>query len=228
MKIEDVLRNEFIPAITGGHFCSDEERDLLALPVKLGGFGIENVCHRVSHEFESSLKVTKPLVSDIEAQNVASNTDQELEKRLRNEIRNSRKDRHLNNHQNLITRMSRKEKRQNDIVVDAASNWLTSLPLKNFNFNLNKREFWDAIRLRYDWPIPNLPSKCACGNCFSVQHAMPCKKGGFVIQRHNELRDVTAKLLSEVCVDVEVEPPLIKLTGEDLVKSQHEVKIKQG
>ena len=39
-----------------------------------------------------------------------------------------------------------------------------------------------------------------------------------VIQRHNELRNVTAKLLSEVCANVEVKPFLLKFTSEDLVK----------
>ena len=32
-----------------------------------------------------------------------------------------------------------------------ASNWLTVIPIKDLNFNLNKREFRDAIKLRYDW-----------------------------------------------------------------------------
>ena len=29
-----------------------------------------------------------------------------------------------------------------------ASNWLTVIPLKDMNFDLNKREFRDAVRLR--------------------------------------------------------------------------------
>ena len=105
--------------------------------------------------------------------------------------------------------MSAKDKRQNEIVIDSLSNWLTSLPLEEYGFDLIKREFWDAIRLRYNWPIPSLPTKCACGSTFDTQHAMSCKKGGFVIQRHNEIEDVTAELMAEVCKDVEVEPQLI-------------------
>ena len=45
---------------------------------------------------------------------------------------------------------------------------------------------------------------------------MSCKKGGFINIRHNDLRDLTAKLLSEVCRDVEVEPTLLPLTGEHM------------
>ena len=43
---------------------------------------------------------------------------------------------------------------------------------------------------------------------------MSCKKGGFVTLQHNEVRDITAKLLSDVCKDVELEPSLLTLNGE--------------
>ena len=55
---------------------------------------------------------------------------------------------------------------------------------------------------------------CACGNQFSVDHAMVCQQGGFIIQRHNELRDLEAKMLRMVCNDVEVKPVLQEVTGE--------------
>ena len=45
---------------------------------------------------------------------------------------------------------------------------------------------------------------------------MVCKEGGFIIQRHNELRDLEADLLSMVCNDVEIEPQLQDVTGEQL------------
>ena len=45
---------------------------------------------------------------------------------------------------------------------------------------------------------------------------MSCKKGGLVSIRHNDIRDLTAKILREVCNDVEVEAKLIPLTGEQL------------
>ena len=76
-----------------------------------------------------------------------------------------------------------------------ASSWLTVIPVKDLDFTLNKREFRDAIRLRYDWSIPDSPSVCVCCASFPVDHAMVCKRGGFVIQRHNELRDLEAELL---------------------------------
>ena len=45
---------------------------------------------------------------------------------------------------------------------------------------------------------------------------MICPMGGFPIIRHNEIRDITATLLTEVCHNVSTEPPLQPLSGEKL------------
>ena len=50
--LEDVMRHHFLPAITGRSASNGEERDLLALPVRLGGLGILHIAsnaHRVSY-----------------------------------------------------------------------------------------------------------------------------------------------------------------------------------
>ena len=54
---------------------------------------------------------------------------------------------------------------------------------------------------------------------------MVCKKGGFIIQRHNELRDLEADLLSMVCNDVEIEPQLQDVTGEQLSSLAKEARL---
>ena len=99
-----------------------------------------------------------------------------------------------------------------------ASSWLTVIPLEDMNFSLNKREFRDAVHLRYDWHIADTPSTCICGDAFTVDHAMVCRRGGFIIQRHNKLRDLEADLLNTVCNDVQVEPVLQEITGEVLTR----------
>jgi len=97
-----------------------------------------------------------------------------------------------------------------------ASSWLTVLPIRDMNFDLSKSEFRDAVKLRYDWEVPDTPSVCVCGDIFNVDHAMIWKRGGFIIQRHNELWDLEAELLSMVCNGVETEPVLQDITGEEL------------
>ena len=44
---------------------------------------------------------------------------------------------------------------------------------------LNNSKFRDAVELRYDWDVPDMPSVCVCGDHFNVDHAMICKKGRF-------------------------------------------------
>ena len=38
----------------------------------------------------------------------------------------------------------------------------------------------------------------------------------YVSIRHNDLRDLTARIVSEVCKDTEVEPKFLPLSGEEL------------
>ena len=59
---------------------------------------------------------------------------------------------------------------------------------------------------------------CSCDAWFSIEHSFSCPKGGFPTIRQNEIRDLTANLLTEVCHEVQVEPGLQPISGE---QSQH-------
>ena len=50
----------------------------------------------------------------------------------------------------------------------------------------------------------------------TVEHALSCAKGGFPTIRHNEIRDLTANLLTEVCNDVRIEPDLQPVMPQQL------------
>ena len=96
-----------------------------------------------------------------------------------------------------------------------ASSWLTTLPLEEYGFALHKSAFQDALALRYGWLPLRTPTHCACGSSFSVEHALSCPKGGLPSIRHNEIRDLTAKLLSEVCSQIATEPELQPVSPEE-------------
>ena len=38
--------------------------------------------------------------------------------------------------------------------MKGSSNWFTVIPLKELDYNLKKKEFRDAMKLRYDWEMP--------------------------------------------------------------------------
>ena len=84
-----------------------------------------------------------------------------------------------------------------------ASMWLTVLPLQQHGFSLHKSEFCDALCLRYGWCPPYLTDFCLCSERFTIDHSLSCPTGGFPTIRHNELRDVFASILSDVCHDFE-------------------------
>ena len=90
-----------------------------------------------------------------------------------------------------------------DLAQEKGSSiWLTSLPIQEFGFALHKRAFQDALALRYNWQPLQAPSACACGMKFSIEHALSCPKGAI---RHDEIKDLTANLLTEVYNDVSIE-----------------------
>ena len=118
---------------------------------------------------------------------------------------------------NLKSRLTNTAQRSMELTQEkGASCWLTALPIEQFGFHLHKRDFRDALALRYGWLPSQAPTHCTCGKSFTVKHALSCPKGGFPSIRHNEVRDLTATLLTEVCHNVSIEPDLQPLTGEQL------------
>ena len=75
---------------------------------------------------------------------------------------------------------------------------LQEITLKVMQLLITKQIFWDLVRF---WELYRTPIYCRCGS-------------KFVSLRHNDVRNITATLLKEVCHDVRVEPILQQLTGE--------------
>ena len=175
-----------------------------------------NPCHEAAREHASSIKVTSPLVEQIMSQSHQLPEDS-LVNSLHQATKAEKSKELTDTAEGLKNIAPRKTQRALKLAQEKGSSlWLTVLPLQELGFDLNKREFRDAVKLRYDWPFDDIPSVCVCGETFTVDHAMICKRGGFVIQRHNELRDLEADLLNMVCSDVEVEPVLQDISGEQL------------
>ena len=63
--LENAIRLKFIPALTDGRMCNDNERDLLSLPPRLGGSGIINLVKICEIEYEFSKEATQILTSAI-------------------------------------------------------------------------------------------------------------------------------------------------------------------
>ena len=72
-----------------------------------------------------------------------------------------------------------------------------------------------------------MASICTCGSN-DVDHALCCKRGGYVIMRHNKIRDLTAALLCEVGTCVKVEPNLQPITDSEEVFDRRSPNVKEN
>ena len=98
--------------------------------------------------------------------------------------------------------MSDEQRRLNETKQQqGASTWLTTLPIKEEGYTINKNCFWDLQQLRHGWQLQRLPTTCECGARFTMDHALSCRNGDFKSLRHNQIRDLTVNLLKIICID---------------------------
>ena len=172
-------------------------------------------------EFSSSLKVTEPLKKAILNQSFEYAGDIVNDHvKAKDDVRKHKREMGKQAADSVKQELSGSLRQVLDLAQErGASTRLTTQPIQEFGFTLHKSAFQDALALHYNWQIPRVSPTCACGTKFSVEHALSCPRGGFPSIRHNEIRDVTADLLTEVCNDVCIEPDLQPLTGEALTGS---------
>ena len=220
--IDELLSEQFIPTLFGLETPLPELRDLFCLNSRDGGLGIPTLAKEAQNQHIASLSITEPLVHSI--------IEQESTMRETNSVGHTVEDlKRINRSQKVKRTKEEMESVDKDLqpttlsfVKQArdkgASAWLNALPIEDMNFVLNKEEFRDALRMRYNINLENLPSNCPCGQKFDVTHALSCKKGGFVNERHDNIKNTLTSLLTKVCLDVESEPHLIPVTNELFVK----------
>ena len=211
--LDDVIENEFLPALFGTSITT-ADRKILALPIRDGGLGIRTISDSADRNHKTSITLTKPLINSI--------IEQATELPNKDEVKNAKTQATTitttaaNDYKkSVMESLSDPTKRSiEQIAQPGASSWLGAYPLKSQGMNLSKEEFQDALCLRYNKNLKNLPAKCPCGATFTVTHAMNCKRGGFINARHDNLRDFVAQLLEKVCNDVETEPHLQPVAGQ--------------
>ena len=195
---------------------------------RLGGLGITLPSAYADWDFEASLRVTSPLRDLLRTQDhVYSFAALDSQMSARADICRERRQQVTLEADSLRDDLTPTLQRAMNLARErGSSSWLTSLPIKEHGFCLHKSAFVDALALRYGWAPSRTPTTCACGASFSVEHVLSCPKGGFPSIRHNELRDLTASLLTEVCNDVCVKPTLQPITTE--VMTRHTANTTEG
>ena len=218
MSLENAIWDQLLPALTGRSGLMDLERDLLALPTRHGGLGISNPTKLASHQFNQSQRGTAPLTGLILQEEWSYPRSVAYEQgSLKSRIKAKQWDAWSEEAIHLCARLPADLQHVMDCSSKkGASNWLNVLPPSELGFSLHKEAFHNAVCLRYGWQPPYMQSKCTCGKQFTAEHAFSCMQGGFPTLCHNDIRDITARYLSKVCLNMEVEPELQPLSGEKL------------
>ena len=173
--LENAIVKVFLQAITE-HECTQLEREILALPVRKGGLEVTNPCQEADVEYVASTKITAPLVEQIQTQRYELLDDSRIQS-LKQIARKEKNDAIHEKAEVINISTSQRTKRLLEFVSEkGASTWLTVITISAMGSNLNKREFKDGLRLKYDWPCSDNPSKCVCGEFFNIDHAIICRR----------------------------------------------------
>ena len=171
-------------------------RQLVTLTPAQGGLGVPDLRFKAPQQFAASTLIIALHVDSITTQSMSMVPGENFTEELKRQ------------HQALKTASVRSRMESIDSTLPSdllrsvnqsrdkgASSWLTAVPLVDQGLVLNKQEFRDSLRLRYNMPLSDLPSKCVCGEKYTVCHALSCKKGGFVAQRHDGICNLLPHLL---------------------------------
>ena len=216
LKPLDRAIDELIKIIFDNYDFNINERKLWSLPVRMGGLGLFIPSEISDEQYRNSRLINEKLTLKVINQDKVYEDIKAAVTAAKSTVKSLKND----HYQKILDEVSSqiqdesKAKALEASQEKGASSWLNVLPLKSLNYSLDKDSFRVALFIRYGLPIKRLPSICVCGSKFSVEHALNCKKGGFITSRHNELRQITAEFLKEVCLDVEEEPLLQEITGE--------------
>ena len=215
--LERAISERLIPSILGREI-SVPDREMLALPLRAGGLGIENPVQTADSEYKASTAISSKFSELILLQEQdTAKLDRETIKVKKVAIKQA-KELELKAQLQQISDRSSLIK-QKIILLNCekgASSWLSALPLKCLGYCLNKQEFRDSICLRYGWSIPNVPRFCVCGKKNDIDHSLSCKRGPYVNFRHNAIRDAYAEILKDICIDVRTEPGLLPVNPDTL------------
>ena len=181
-KTEKFITDDLIPSLVSHPTYNEKYRKIFSLPVRKGGLSILLPEDR-AHEYERSLKITKPF------ENMHDHTDIDAEQmQIAKNIKREKIEMSKSKENEIDALLTKDEKYAIKLAKEkGASCWLNALPLKKYHFDLTKSEFRDGIALRYGWEPVKLPSNCACNEPFTVSHALHCPKGGYTHIRHNDI-----------------------------------------
>ena len=117
------------------------EREIIALPVRFGGLGIQHPSRTAQYEYDASVKVTEQLTELIYQQDkTLSSLENTKIKQVKAEIKNDIEKRFREQLKEVIEKSDPLIKQCFEATQEkGASSWLTALPQKQLGIILNKQ-----------------------------------------------------------------------------------------
>ncbi len=197
--VEKAISDDFLPALFNDKIHESDKRwELAGLPVKHTGLALPNPTTSTESNYEASTLVCSHIVAAFRGIEEFQSEEHESVRRSVLKELTKRKTTQLDETLDSILSGLPCDTRRTIRRGKETGLWLTTLPSTVNGTELSAQEFRDQLLLRYARSPGDLPSQCdGCGQAFSVQHAMTCKKGGLVIIRHNEIGDELADIASK-------------------------------
>ena len=213
--LDNLISDKFIPTLINSSINATD-RELFSLPIRLGGLNIPIFSEKAATAYANSRTLTGPLAAIIAIQGTEL-PDEAAVREIRNNLIKTQEAVLVEKSKTIEDNLSFDNQRALQLSQEkGAGSWLSVLPLEDQVFTLTKSEFRDALCIRYNKLLRGLPSNCTCGHKYDMNHALNCKRGGFVILRHNKIGDFEANLLQRLYNDVEIEPCLQPVEGEQV------------
>jgi hypothetical protein len=184
-----------------------EEKDdvrllLQGLPVKHAGLALSDPTKSAESNYEASVLVASHLLAALRGTEAFRSTEHvAVIKAVRSELTSRKKKTNDTALYSVLSKLPCDLRRTVERGKQTGQ-WLAVTPSTFNDTELSAQEFRDALFLSYGRSPGDLPSHCdGCGQKFTIQHALECKKGGKVILlRHNELRDEIGNLAANAFI----------------------------
>ena len=149
---------KFIPSLTGNPPPNDADRDLFALPARLGGVGLCNPVSMADSEHSSSSLISELPVRLILVQYAEYTHECQADQiAAKSTVRHLRRQLAAQSAEEVKPTLSNSRRRAMELASEmGASNWLTSLPIEEFGFCLHKGAFTDALALMVSFTNPHV------------------------------------------------------------------------
>ena len=211
IPLEKAIRDKFLPALMGEPSLADEyRRPLSTLPVKYAGMALPDPTLTADDNHSTSSLVCGHLVQAMRSDcDVTYSSVDHIS--TRKEVVAAVKERQAVKYEAKLKEITSKLDPDTARMVKRGrlcGQWLSVMPLTVNGTELSPQEFRDNLLLRQGRAPGDLPKHCdGCGATFTMTHALDCKVGGLIHQRHDEIKfelmEWASKALTPSAVRVE-------------------------